>query len=61
MCIRDSAIGECLNKYEPRIRVNEIRCELDFQNNGYEVEVDFTIVGRNDKPQSISIFLERTR
>ena len=58
--IKDS-IGECLNKYEPRIRVNEIRCELDFQNNGYEVEVDFTIVGRNDKPQSISIFLERTR
>ena len=54
-------VRECLSKYEPRIRVNEIRCELDFQNNGYEVEVDFTIVGRNDKPQSISIFLERTR
>ena len=54
-------VRECLSKYEPRIFVTEIDCELDFQNNGYEVEVSFTIVGRNDKPQSISIFLERTR
>ena len=54
-------IRECLGKYEPRIRVNGVRCSIDYHNNGYEVEVDFTIVGRNDKPQSISIFLERTR
>ena len=54
-------VRECLGRYEPRISVNGVRCELDYQNNGYEVEVDFTIVGRNDKPQSISIFLERTR
>ena len=54
-------VRECLSKYEPRIRVNVVRCDIDYQNNGYEVEVDFTIVGRNDKPQSISIFLERTR
>ena len=54
-------VRECLSKYEPRIRVNGVRCSIDYHNNGYEVEVDFTIVGRNDKPQSISIFLERTR
>ncbi len=54
-------VRECLGRYEPRISVNGVRCEIDYRNNGYEVEVDFTIVGRNDKPQSISIFLERTR
>ena len=54
-------IRECLGKYEPRIFVKEIRADIDFQNNGYDVEVLFYMVGRDDKPQAISIFLERTR
>ena len=54
-------IRECLGRYEPRILVNDVGARIDYQNNGYEVEVLFTIVGRNDKPIAISIFLERTR
>ncbi len=54
-------IRECLGKYEPRITVTDIKCNVDYQNNGYSVEVHFSIVGRNDKPQAIDIFLERTR
>ena len=30
-------VRECLSKYEPRIRVNVVRCDIDYQNNGYEV------------------------
>ena len=54
-------IRECLGRYEPRIFVKEIRADIDYQNNGYDVEVLFYMVGRDDKPQAISIFLERTR
>ena len=30
-------------------------------NNGFEVEVEFTIVGRDDAPVAVEFFLERTR
>ena len=27
-------IGKCINKYEPRVRVQKIYCNVDFDNNG---------------------------
>ena len=33
----------------------------DYDNNGYRVEVFYTIVGRDDQPVGIQFFLERTR
>ena len=56
-----SEILEVLDRYEPRIAVNRIICTPDFQNNGYEVELQYTIVGRNDAPVAVDFFLERTR
>ena len=59
--ILKNEVRECLNKYEPRIVINDILINIDERNNGYEVELYFTIVGRNDRQQAIEIFLERTR
>ena len=59
--ILKNEVRECLNKYEPRIVINDILINIDERNNGYEVELYFTIIGRNDKQQAIEIFLERTR
>ena len=56
-----SEILEVLERYEPRIVVNQILCTPDFMNNGYEVELQYTIVGRNDDPVAVDFFLERTR
>jgi uncharacterized protein len=56
-----SEILEVLERYEPRINVNRIICSPDFINNGYEVELQYTIVGRNDAPVAVDFFLERTR
>ena len=56
-----STIKETLMRYEPRISVDDILCEPDFNNNGYSVELYYTIVGRDDLPQSVEFFLERTR
>ena len=55
------SIRETIARYEPRIVVNDVICEPDFNNNGYDVELFYTIVGRDDAGQSITIFLERTR
>jgi len=56
-----SEIKDVLNRYEPRITVNSIRCIPDELNNGYEVELSYTIVGRDDAPIAVEFFLERTR
>ena len=56
-----SEIADVLNRYEPRIRVNTINCIPDEMSNGYEVELSYTIVGRDDTPVAVEFFLERTR
>ena len=56
-----SEIRDVLNRYEPRISVDDIRCTPDMLNNGYEVEMSFTIIGRDDAPIAVEFFLERTR
>jgi len=54
-------IKDVLNRYEPRITIDSIRCTPDELNNGYEVEMSYTIVGRDDAPMAGEFFLERTR
>ena len=54
-------IVSVLERYEPRISVDNIRCSVDFDGNGYEVELFYTIRGRDDAPVAVEFFLERTR
>ena len=54
-------IRETISRYEPRINVEKITCKPDFDNNGYNVEMQYTIVGRNDIPVAVEFILERTR
>ncbi len=56
-----SAVIEVLEKYEPRIRISEINVTPDFDNNSYSVELTYIIRGRDDRPVSVQVFLERTR
>ena len=54
-------IRETVDRYEPRVTVTKIECTPDFDNNGYNVEVQYTIIGRNDIPVAVEFILERTR
>ena len=54
-------IRETISRYEPRVTVTQIECTPDFDNNGYDVQVQYTIVGRNDIPVAVEFILERTR
>lgn len=56
-----SEIAEVLLKYEPRIAIDDIIVRPDESNNGYSVELYYTIAGRNDTPINVEFFLERTR
>ena len=54
-------IRETVERYEPRVSVIQIICEPDFDDNGYNVELQYTIVGRDDIPVAVEFILERTR
>lgn len=54
-------INDCINRYEPRVAVNDVLCYPDVDNDGYSVELYYTIVGRDDRPVAVEFFLERTR
>jgi phage baseplate assembly protein W len=56
-----SQIVEVISKYEPRIRTDNVIVTPDMENNGYSVELFYTIVGRDDTPVAVEFFLERTR
>lgn len=57
----EEEIRRVLSVYEPRVEVQELRTEPNFEDNGYEVELTFKIVGRRDIAYDIEFFLERTR
>jgi uncharacterized protein len=54
-------IATTLGRFEPRIEVDRIICEPDFNNNGFNVELHYAIIGRDDTPQQVNFVLERTR
>ena len=54
-------ISDTLNRYEPRVSITRLYCFPDCGNNGYEVELEYVILDREDKPVALEIFLERTR
>ena len=55
-------IAETIITHAPRIALTDIRCVPDVDNNGFEVEVFYTIVGREDESvMAVEFFLDRTR
>lgn len=56
-----SEIKYTINAFEPRVRLIEVIVDENYDDNGYDVEVEFEVVGLPEKSQSLNLFLERTR
>ena len=54
------AIREVINNYERRITLTELNVNFDFDNNGYNVTLQYIILNRPE-PLVTTIFLERIR
>lgn len=50
-----------IRNYEPRVALVEITVDVNYEENGFDVEVEYEIVGREDKPVTVSFFLESSR
>ena len=54
-------VRECLVKYEPRISVKKVTADPVATENGFDVEIVYEILGRDDGRIVADVFLERTR
>lgn len=57
----NTEVENTLRNYEPRINVLSVVTEPNFDSNGFDIELVFEVIGREDIPREINFFLERTR
>lgn len=57
----NSEITNTLQEYEPRINIISLDVIPNFDDNGFDVNLEFEIIGREDAPLNVEFFLERTR
>lgn len=58
--IRDE-IYQVIGTYESRINIRELNVDVNADDNGYDIELEYTIVGRSDLQNNIEFFLESSR
>lgn len=56
-----SEIEYTVGAFEPRVLLNSVSVEPNFNEDGYDIVIDYSIVGLEEKTDSIDLFLERTR
>jgi len=58
--IRDE-IFSVINNYEGRIEIKVLNVDTNFEDNGYDIELEYVIRGRSDLQNNIEFFLESSR
>ncbi len=54
-------IRSTIAKWEPRIGIISLICKPNYDNNGFDVEMTYTIRGSDNPPTTVDFFLARTR
>lgn len=54
-------IETTINNFEPRVQLNEVRVEPNYDSNEFDVTVEYYIVGIDASPQSLNFALQPTR
>lgn len=58
--IRDEIIV-VLSNYERRISILKLDVDVNFDDNGYDIQLTYEYVGRDDLPTTVEFFLESAR
>ena len=53
-------IQQVIDNFEPRAKISRISVLPDYDNNGYTVDMEFSIINQTESTQ-ITFFLERVR
>jgi phage baseplate assembly protein W len=54
-------ITRTINNFEPRVALNNVIVNITYEEDGYDVLIDYSVVGLPEKTDTIELFLERTR
>ena len=54
-------IRDTIETFEPRIRVLQISATPNFDDNGFDITMTYSIVGTDTPPVTVDFFLSRTR
>ena len=54
-------IRDTIETFEPRIRVLQISATPNFDDNGFDITMSYSIVGTDTPPVTVDFFLSRTR
>ena len=54
-------IQSTIDRFEPRIRVLQISATPNFDDNGFDITMTYSIVGTDTPPVTVDFFLSRTR
>jgi len=50
-----------IEAFEPRVLLNSVDVVPNFEEDGYDITIDYSVVGLEEKSDTIDLFLERTR
>lgn len=57
----ESNISYTVNRFEPRISIKSLRCIPNYDDNGFDVQMTYSIRGTSTPPVVVEFFLARTR
>jgi len=57
----ESEIRSVIKNFEPRVSLRSVNVAPDYDSNGYQVLIDYTIVGSQFPPQQTSFILQTVR
>ena len=60
LIIRDQ-ISESIERFEPRVRLVEVKVSPDFDNNAFDAIITYEIIGADIPPQELQFVLQQTR
>lgn len=56
-----SEIEYTIKAFEPRVRLTDVIVDENYDDNGYDVTIEFEVIGLPEKTETLTLFLERTR
>ena len=54
-------IRDTIERFEPRISVVRLKASPNYDDNGFDITMTYSIRGTNDSPVTVDFFLSRTR
>ena len=54
-------ITESINRYEPRVKLNNVKAYPDYENNGFDVIITYDVVGTEIPTQELQFVLQSSR